>query len=728
MSGQKTLHYHPNRGAEKGKRPSRRGNAASRLWIWLFLVFLAALCGVFWHVSRTVNTDGGTAAGTEPAQPATEPASPAPPAESQEDAAKTPDVTPPDAGPKVELSVSGPKPATDGKTAMLAPQAAEAVATAEGSEMYVRTEPEPAVPAPSPLPEIEQPPSDRLSELANLLERSRGLAMDQTISIKLLVECLAERRPEYGITALQELLRRQAPTRQAPLRTTTELNALSNAADALLILDICRQQGPSGLFDQRETVEWLFADQERLAKVAATITPEDNWPEAVQIIETLFAHDPEGRDEYFDLILAMAVVWDQPRRLLHGQTGGNVPEYTPDIEKRYDYFKNLYATKKANIPYALLSVGALTFVVDTPVPISELEWARDNVRGSRTNWGNKYKEIKYDTERFEEGRLHWDYGAYTLQAIQERGGICVDQAYYGAMTARATGLPAIYFRGDGRRGGHAWFAYLRSETRWEMDIGRYTYDDYITGTSYDPQTNLPMTDHDVEFACDKVLKADAFAAADRLARLSRVMLQLDKTWPAEFFASRAIQLAPLHEVPWEVLEDALLRDNNLEGCVKLLDQKAERFRRYPDELLDIRRTQASLLKRLGRIDQAEQLLSETQRRLGREREDLAGDMAMRQLEQLIHDGENEAARESLEDLLMDQREGAMRILPLVEKYVTFTKETNQTKEAARFMSRLARRVHGTEEFETAFKELLAQSYENDGDLRRAERTRDRMSR
>jgi len=70
----------------------------------------------------------------------------------------------------------------------------------------------------------------------------------------------------------------------------------------------------------------------------------------------------------------MAVVWDAPRTKIHSQIGEHALFYQPEITKRYDYFRKIFSPGgAAELDYKKLSVAEQVFVVDTPVPISELE-------------------------------------------------------------------------------------------------------------------------------------------------------------------------------------------------------------------------------------------------------------------------------------------------------------------------------------------------------------------
>ena len=71
-------------------------------------------------------------------------------------------------------------------------------------------------------------------------------------------------------------------------------------------------------------------------------------------------------------------------------------------------------------------------------------------------WGAAYGSIKYDMDKAVTGKSKDPYDQYTFAEIAKKGGICGDQAYFSANTARALGIPASILSGDGPRGPHAW--------------------------------------------------------------------------------------------------------------------------------------------------------------------------------------------------------------------------------------------------------------------------------
>lgn len=550
--------------------------------------------------------------------------------------------------------------------------------------------------------------------------------------LRLAVEALVGGTPARGLGVLSQVFAGSLSERGGAERLSRPfLEDLSPAADAYLLLRLFHASGVDQAL-RGDVAAWLFESDERLRLFLDTITQEDDWAQCLTLIETLFDHDTDDRDEFLRLIMALSVVWDQPLEPLHHQMGGGMLRYETQITARYDYFKDLFQSGMTKMPYRQLSVTALTFVVHVPVPISELEWARRNVRGASSHWGKRFFDVEYAAYRAAGRIFQWPHGTYSLAAIRERGGICVDQAYYATITARAHGIPALIFVGEGRRGPHAWFGYLKNEREWELDAGRYAYDKYATGHAVDPQLNRSMTDHDVQFMCDRVLRGSRYEKATRYGRLAIVLLDLGYATAAEQCAGLGLSMVSVYSVCWHVKEQVLKQRGDQEQLVALLSQKANAFGRYPDHVAAIRQQQASLLRSLGKVSQAENLLSRNKKRVGRERDDLARYLVTEEVKLACERGDYTDARRTLEELLKAQRDEGQKVLSMVEAYLGLTSRTGQTREAARFLRRYLESVRtrsGSDTYNQAVcLKLLLTAYENDGDTRNAERVRTRLQR
>ncbi|MBN2702944.1 MAG: hypothetical protein JXR23_01920 [Pontiellaceae bacterium] len=472
---------------------------------------------------------------------------------------------------------------------------------------------------------------------------------------------------------------------------TTELKSSVSVGDDRLALyggiaDCVRLMQLSKEVPIPENVlEWILTSNERLHLLVETLSSKDKLPECMAILDQLATHDPEGRDPCFKLILAMSVVWDEPRRpRLHRQMGRNVLPYEPELEKRYDYFKNLYESKQAKVAYDDLVVSDLIFVVDTPVPVEELEWARENEGGSVNSWGKKYAMIEYDNARLQKEKFDWPNGDYRLSSIKELGGICVDQAYYCVITARAHGIPSIFFDAIGSSGGHAWFSYMRSPGKWELDIGRYENQNYTTGNAFNPQTGRSMTDHDIEFAIDSTRRTSAAVKAEGYITIANVLHRQSPTI-ARRCAREARKAFPKNLDAWNLELGLLIEERDYSGMLSLFKEFKDVFRKYPDVLTDAASKINSALVESGRDKDAETLFKMLSGVIDSDRDDIEREMEMMRITQMMESGDSKTALREFEQLLDDQMEEGSKMLPLLNSYFEFMVSSGQVHEGVDFL-------------------------------------------
>jgi len=508
---------------------------------------------------------------------------------------------------------------------------------------------------------------------------------------------------------------------------TRELGQLAVMAECVRFMQLSEKAKPTN-----ETAAWIMASGSRLHRLIDTLAPEDQFAHGFEIIDQLRTHDPAGRDEYFDLILAIALVMDHPGKVrIHGQMGRNTLLGDNDAIKRYDYFKALYAGGDAKVDYEKLGASELRFVVHVPVPISELEWVRENIRGSLSGWGDKYSGIEYDHARLQASRYAWDTGPYKLSEIQKCGGICVDQAYYAVMTARAYGIPAIYFHGSGKSANHAWFAFMKSPGDWLLDIGRYQGDEYTTGHAIDPQTRLPMTDHDVEYACEHSLHSSAFTQARVYISIADVLLESDPE-NALRCARLAREKVKRYLRPWTIEQQLLTDRKDYGALVELFADKKDAFRKYPDIITQTAKEIEAVLRKGGRNDEADELMRRLSANVDDDRDDLQRSFESDRINRIIASGDMKKARKEMEELLDEQKDGGNKVFPLIREYIELTQKSGQVHEAAKFMEGYIEDLIDDNDFSPGYEQnllsLLHAVYKIDGNIKEAAKVLQRIER
>jgi hypothetical protein len=234
---------------------------------------------------------------------------------------------------------------------------------------------------------------------------------------------------------------------------------------------------------QDEAVSHLFVEK---------LDPLDVKNQALQNLLRLSEANAGDLHEYAALGVAFSLVFDQPfpGDWPHGQVAHDaVPIGDLDIVQRFNFYVQSNRAKKLDLDLTQISFENLKYLVDSQVKLSELEFAQKN-RISYSEFADAYFSIQYDHARVSDvaAVYDWPYPSYQLADILEKGGICIDQAYYAEMIGKGRGIPTILFTGDGMDGAHAWFGYLTSSGKWELDCGRYEEQDYPKGFAIDPQT------------------------------------------------------------------------------------------------------------------------------------------------------------------------------------------------------------------------------------------------
>lgn len=538
--------------------------------------------------------------------------------------------------------------------------------------------------------------------------------------------------------AVSQTLRKLLGNTDNPRLPKQRLRELASAADAFWLLSLFTASGPIPAFRDASFRNWLLLNPKHIdslldnfsVQLAEKAILQDNLPQVLDIIHTLYQHDPADRDRTWPLILALALVYDTERPPLHFQMGPVPPNSDPDIENRYDFFKETLLDKAAPFPLGTLSVAALTAIVDTPLPVSELRWARKNIRERKPD--ALFKSIPYDTPRTTDlATLQWPHGPYTLEAIRKHGGICVDQAAFTVIALRSRGIPAFLFCGEGRRGGHAWVAYLKDKTHWETDIGRYRDDKYTTGLTLNPQTNRPFNDHLLPLVCEKLTPAQPKTQnADALSRLAFILhiAKLDKA--ARQAATLATQTDPQSRLAWEIL--ATIADSPRE-LVAILEQQSQAFAKYPDLVTAFRIQQAELLRKRGHQQQADELLKNLPRN-ARQRDDLSTNLVQAQIDAALQQKDPQKARLILEKHLRDQKNEGAKLLDDLQAYLALTKQTSQTREALAFLTSYLKTLRRAMDkisrndarFQNWDSQILIQAYENNGDHTKADKLRKKI--
>ncbi|MFK7911437.1 MAG: hypothetical protein AB8F34_12675 [Akkermansiaceae bacterium] len=296
--------------------------------------------------------------------------------------------------------------------------------------------------------------------------------------------------------------------------------------------------------DMGNFYNWLLTTPQALSELLYNLTPQDDLSKALAIMQQIWKREteqPEMRTKYLNLAIACALVFDKAK--IKAKTGYE------NIEplSRYALFKKNAEAKRLKTTLSRMDVSDLVWVVDVPVTDDEIEWAVRHANFSRRNWGRAYGHIEYLMERAVNGEN--PYSEYIFSEIEKHGGICGDQTYFSANTAKANGIPATGVTGSGDRGGHAWLAYKPKDDEWDTTTGRY--ENYSNGRSRNSQTNQSISEFEFMLMSDRKMRTSAVQEAKTLLRFARVLIS-KKHAPTGIRQTleEATGTAPLLEEAW----------------------------------------------------------------------------------------------------------------------------------------------------------------------------------
>jgi hypothetical protein len=248
-----------------------------------------------------------------------------------------------------------------------------------------------------------------------------------------------------------------------------------------------------------EMLTWLCNNPAAMEEFMLTIKPEDDAGKVLKFLMEAWSVTTGEMEKYFPLALACAVVFDRDVSIPNPVGGEYAEKAVVDPMKRYMWFveKNNKGLLAAPVHHS--TARDLVWVVCAPVSTSELDWSLDKMHLSRNHWGNAYGMIEYLMERAVEGLN--PYKEYTFSEILKEGGICGDQSYFSANTARAQGIPAMIFGGETDLGSHAWVGLKIKSDEWTTGVGRIG--GVSKGQTGNPQTGVSISEQEVQLWSDR---------------------------------------------------------------------------------------------------------------------------------------------------------------------------------------------------------------------------------
>lgn len=374
----------------------------------------------------------------------------------------------------------------------------------------------------------------------------------------------------------------------------------------------------------------------------AIVSEDDYLPFVLSNLRDMRLAEPVKWKDYRQLAIALAVVNDSapPDFWPHPQVeGALVPREQLPVSEQFSAWIAANESGKCLLDLRKLNAGQLKFVVDAFVKPEELAWARKNVRLPRVSFDKAYFMVKYRNDRLKARQYDWTGAPYTLEEIRKQGGICVDQAYFAMLSGKANGLPTLYFRGQGADGGHAWFGYMKSDDRWELDCGRYATQNYAVGQALDPQSWKPISDHELLLLAARFRDRPEFAASVNDIVMGGVIEAAGNQDLASKAYESAVRTSPMNPDAWDRQGAFLARSGASPAERKKFHEAAlKQFAGNADLKVAHQMALADIARELGDSATAEKLEHLILLQNRRKRSDLSVDVVARQMQTLLDAG------------------------------------------------------------------------------------------
>jgi len=486
------------------------------------------------------------------------------------------------------------------------------------------------------------------------------------------------------------------------------------ACNANALLELLQSSAGRGGHLRTDIAYWLFCSDVSLQQFVDVVTAKDKLKDCFGIIQLLYSSNPAQAERMRNLILAIATVWDGKRFPVHKQMNNHEPHVRLSPVVYYNYFSNLYGSNLAAVPYSMLSVSDLIFVVDVSVPIEELQWAVANCKEPASKWWKYYDSIKLDKYRLRKRQGKWPHKQpYILPQIKSKGGLSCDRAYFCLLSARANGIPAIYASGYGKDGLRAWVSICNEKRFWMQNIGRAK--DVIKGNAINPQTGVSMGNYEQQFIYN--INRKGLAYSRQLQRFAKLLSQKDCKNLAVKYADLAIKAYPFDIQAWETRDGLFDALPNINLQLSVFEAKVKNFFKFPKIVMDTRKKQAEILKKCGRFAEAEQLLLRAKAEISN-RQDLSQDLFLTRMKQRAEAGFVKEVKMEMENMLMAEAKERRFHYSVLDEYLKITQNSGQTREAARFVKQYVNRLKRTIRDKNGRNKLLTyllKAYINDHD-------------
>ncbi len=609
-------------------------------------------------------------------------------------------------------------------------------------------------PDPEPVPEPEPTKTIYDNELV-LVGGASNTKENREIFDGMVNQMLEKGEYELFATAFAKKIRACAPElisgEKMSYSTYRSSKVLASAMDLCLVLEMAEPAGMAALLGvpaeggqpsadaaaAREFLLWALNAKSRplhcfMRAFELNEGRPQNMAGAMKTWFTLWKATPEKmRDKYLNLAIACSLL--RPEVANSGGMLRNPQTPILTVPQVYDYFCEMDAKKKLLVDVKKMSVSQLLYVVDVRLPRSEFDWVQENLKYTQAQWGQAYPSIRYLMARATNGKD--PYTHYTFAELRKEGGVCRDQGYFAANTAKCKGIPAVYITGDGDRGPHAWIATMVDALTWKQ-TGSYGYN---TGRFTNPCSGRGQHES-VLLSQNKTTTDERLTGAAEGMIVSDYLSRIGCTNEARAAAKYVTSAFPRLTAAWSNRLKVLSAEpDNMpdEETWKQVSRELGRLGRHNPELLDFAAEIESdhLMEGKSVASQKSSMkrsLRKLQRSVGDERSDLVLEAVERQAELLVEAKDMRGLAALYKKQLKESTKRGDVFQSLLSSYMRHWEELEATE---RNWGSLAKEVEsifekgvltGTSDHfklkkEVAIQKMIAEAYRKAGNDRKADK-------
>lgn len=437
---------------------------------------------------------------------------------------------------------------------------------------------------------------------------------------------------------------------------------------------------------------------EKKQELFTSLNPKlDKVENALRVVNRLIKTDHKKSLKFWNLIIALAVTWDQPNNVYYytahaDRSGGNLPEELANCSDNFKFFIDNETALGAD--WKSLPWEFLIFAVDHKTPVAEREWAIENFVDKRETIGECYSDVPYDFEMLKTKRRRTKLKGkqYTLPNVLSLGGVCAQQADFASRVGKSVGVPSAFVWGESTYGEmHSWVMWIQLARVAENQVsfslkshGRVAGDKYYVGILKEPRFGKRISDRQLELALNNVAASPQMNRhVERLVD-SYELLAHERSFSSMeriSFLEKILKLGPRNRRTWiqvaKVMEDSKFQTENVSALNQVVDKFMRTFSKEPDFTWMIFEKLIRFEVDLSKKEQWYRKLTNLYQQNGRPDLECNAKIAVSKLQ--IESGKKEDAIEGLAVAIMDRADDARLMPTMLNQLETICSDNKELK-------------------------------------------------